>query len=84
MNVGIRELKAHLSEYVRMAAAGDDVLVTDRGKPVARLVSLGGTSMVDRGIAEGWITPPSRAALMPAIRYKASLSTAAVMDEDRG
>ena len=84
MNVGIRELKAHLSQYVRRAAAGENVLVTDRGKPVARLVSLGGTSMVDRGIAEGWITPASRAALTPAIQYKALLSIMEVMDEDRG
>lgn len=84
MNVGIRELKARLSEYVKLAAAGENVLVTDRGKPVARLVSLGGTSMVDRGIAEGWITPPSRAVLTPANPYRALLSTTEVMDEDRG
>ena len=40
--------------------------------------------MVDRGIAEGWITPPSRAALTPANPCKALLSTMEVMDEDRG
>ena len=84
MKVGIRELKAHLSQYVRMAAAGENVIVTARGKPVARLVSLGGTSMVERGIEEGWITPASRVALTPAIQYKASLSIMEVMDEDRG
>ena len=33
MNVGIRELKAHLSEYVRRAAGGEHILVTHRGKP---------------------------------------------------
>ena len=84
MNVGIRELKAHLSEYVRRAAGGEHILVTDRGKPVARLMGVGGTSLVDRGIAEGWITPPSRAVLTPALHCKASLSTTEVMDEDRG
>lgn len=35
--VGIKELKNRLSEYVRLAAAGERVLVTDRGKVVAEL-----------------------------------------------
>jgi len=35
--VGIRELKAKLSEYIRRVRSGEDVLVTDRGKVVAEL-----------------------------------------------
>ena len=31
------ELKAHLSEYVRAARAGEEIIVTDRGKPIAKL-----------------------------------------------
>ena len=41
MNVGIRELKAHLSEYIARARKGEDVIITDRGNPVARLEPLG-------------------------------------------
>ena len=37
--VGIKVLKNRLSEYVRAAAAGETVLVTDRGQVVAELVS---------------------------------------------
>jgi prevent-host-death family protein len=37
MNVGIRELKSHLSKYIARVRAGETVVVTDRGKPVARL-----------------------------------------------
>ena len=37
--VGIRQLKAQLSKYVRSARGGEDVVVTDHGKPVARLVN---------------------------------------------
>jgi prevent-host-death family protein len=84
MNVGIRELKAHLSEYVRKAAGGELILVTDRGRPVARLSGLGGASVVEKGIAEGWITPPVRSGLTPAVYKKASLSSMEVIDEDRG
>jgi antitoxin (DNA-binding transcriptional repressor) of toxin-antitoxin stability system len=35
--VGIRQLKARLSEYVRLAKAGETVLVTERDEIVAEL-----------------------------------------------
>ena len=35
--VGIKELKKRLSEYVRLAAGGQTVLVTDRDRVVAEL-----------------------------------------------
>jgi len=38
MNVPIRKFKAELSRYIREAGAGKDVVVTSRGKPVARIV----------------------------------------------
>ena len=34
----VSELKAHLSEYLNQVKSGAEVLVTDRGKPVARIV----------------------------------------------
>ena len=36
--VGIRELKARLSEYVRKASRGEEIMVTARGREVASLV----------------------------------------------
>ena len=39
--VGIRELKDKLSHYVRLAEAGESVLVTDRGTVVAELRPVG-------------------------------------------
>ena len=36
-SVGLRELKCKLGEYVRLAAHGERVLVTDRGRVVAEL-----------------------------------------------
>lgn len=44
----IAMLKAHLSEYVDAARAGEEVIVTDRNKPVARL---GPVSVLVRGEA---------------------------------
>jgi prevent-host-death family protein len=37
--VNISELKARLSHYVRLVEKGEEVLVKDRDRPVARLVS---------------------------------------------
>jgi prevent-host-death family protein len=37
VEVSIRELKNRLSEYLRLAASGVEVVVTSRGKAVARL-----------------------------------------------
>lgn len=36
--VGIAELKAHLSQYLREAKSGEVVEVLDRGVPVARIM----------------------------------------------
>ena len=40
MNVSVRDLKARLSRYLREAHAGQDVVVTSRGRPVARLLAV--------------------------------------------
>jgi prevent-host-death family protein len=40
MNVGVRELKSHLSGYLARVRAGETIVVTDRGKPIARLDSV--------------------------------------------
>ena len=43
VTVGVRELKTHLSRYIRIAKAGETVIVTERGKPVIRLQPVGQT-----------------------------------------
>ncbi len=84
MDVGVRELKAKLSEYLAAAAAGEDVVVTDRGRPIARLVPFGSTSAVDRGIADGWIEAPRRTRLDPVNRHRSTSSVLDLLDADRG
>jgi len=39
MEVSVRELKSRLSEYLRKVDAGEEVVVTSRGKAVARLLA---------------------------------------------
>lgn len=39
--VGIRELKARLSEYLARVQAGERLTVTDRGRPIATIAGIG-------------------------------------------
>lgn len=36
----VSKLKAHLSDYLNQVKAGSEILITDHGKPVARIVPL--------------------------------------------
>jgi len=40
MTVGIRELKARLSNYMQQVKAGATLVITERSKPVGRIVPL--------------------------------------------
>lgn len=40
MKVSVREFKAKLSRYLNDARAGRDIVVTSRGRPVARLLAV--------------------------------------------
>ena len=84
MSVGIRDLKSNLSEYVARAAGGEEIVVTDRNRPVARLVPYVGASDIERGIEEGWVEAPRRTQLTAVERVRSPRSTLAVLDEDRG
>ncbi len=64
-SVGLKILKNKLSEYIRLAAGGETVLVTDRDRVVAEIVPpLAGRSpfLADALLADavraGWLTPP--------------------------
>ena len=63
--VGLKTLKNKLSEYIRLAAGGETVLVTDRDRVVAEIVPpqsgradlLGDAQLAD-AVRRGWLRPP--------------------------
>ena len=55
--IGIRELRQQASRYLRAVERGEAFEVTDRGRPVARLVPIPRESAIERLIASGRITP---------------------------
>jgi len=56
VEVGVRELKNSLSSYLRRIRAGETVLVTDRGAPVARIIPVGISDHIVSLIANGRIS----------------------------
>lgn len=85
MDVAITELRAHLGDWIDRARAGEQIVVTDRGLPVARLSGLESTSLMERLIAEG-VVSPARAARRPAaehVRVKARGSISDIVSEQR-
>ncbi len=83
MDVGVRELKQHLSEYLERAAQGELIRVTDRGQPKALLGPVPGAGRLESGAKEGWIRAAEEAEPGPVRRAKALLGIAEVLDEDR-
>lgn len=57
--VGIRQLRDNLSKYVSQVREGGEVVITDHGRAVARIVSVN-RRPIDRLIEEGVVTPSDR------------------------
>ena len=62
--VGLKILKNKLSEYVRLAASGETILVTDRDQVVAEIVPPGrgrpaqaGDALLAEAVRKGWLRP---------------------------
>jgi len=88
-STGIRQLKDNLSRFIARAAAGERVLITDRGRPVAELgppakeVAYG--SRYAELVASGMIQPartPGVRVVWPKLKLPKG-TAAALIDEDR-
>lgn len=52
--IGVRELRQNASKYLRRVAAGETIEVSDRGRPVARILPITSAGW-DQLVAEGRI-----------------------------
>lgn len=57
--MGIRELKQNPSEVVSRVKAGEQIIITERGKPVARMIPIG-KSYLQELIDSGRVSLPSQ------------------------
>jgi antitoxin (DNA-binding transcriptional repressor) of toxin-antitoxin stability system len=90
--VGIKVLKARLSEYVRLATCGETILITDRGRVVAELVPPKRTradrlpdALLAHAVHHGLVTPaPLPPGAPPEVRGVAPLrEILRELDQDR-
>ena len=84
MNVGVRELKQHLAEYLDRAAAGELVQVTERGVPKVQIVPVPGAGQMTDGVEQGWLRQALRADGLPPVSRVPDPRGAHVLDDDRG
>jgi prevent-host-death family protein len=58
MDIGIRELRDGLSRHLAQVRTGHTITVTDRGKPIARIVPVNRPTKLQQLVAEGKVRPP--------------------------
>jgi prevent-host-death family protein len=87
IETGIRDLKAKLSAYLRQVKAGETIVITERGKPIGRIVPVGLTTqdqlvtLVDAGLIS-W-NNQKLAPVTPVAHTKGEHSIAELLLEDR-
>lgn len=74
--VGVRELHDRLSEHLDQVERGVEIVVTRRGKPVARLCALESDESLDALVRRGLVTLPSvpRRTRTPRVKPRGSIS----------
>jgi prevent-host-death family protein len=84
VEVGIKALRADISRWIDTARR-HDVVITDRGRPVARLVPIREHPALDRLISRGLVRLPSRPAsrLDPSDAVKARGTVSDLVAEHR-
>lgn len=58
--VGVRELRAELRRWLDHARRGGEIVVTERGRPVARITGAADRSRMEALVDAGVITVPTR------------------------
>lgn len=86
MDVSISTLRSELSSWIRRAQSGEEVVVTDRGTPVARLLPVSTAPLLDQLTQSGVLSRPRRAdrpAARDASRVRARGAVADLVSEQR-
>lgn len=61
MDVAVSTLRAELADWIERVRRGEEVVVTDRGTPVARLIAVDTAPLLERLTREGGLSRPRRA-----------------------
>lgn len=86
MDVAISVLRAELAQWIERVGAGEEVVITDRGIPVARLVPVDTAPLLEQLTQRGVLSRPRRAArpvARGATRVRARGPVAELVSEQR-
>jgi prevent-host-death family protein len=85
IEVGVRDLKNNLSRYLDQVEAGIEVVVTDRGRPIARLNGMadGPTDKLASLIEAGLVRPPTSKARQRPVPLRAAGSVSELVAQQR-
>jgi len=79
MDVAVSALRAELADWIERVRAGEEVVVTDRGTPVVRLVPVNTAPLLERLTQQGVLSRPGsasrpNAARAPRVHARGSVS----------
>ena len=85
MEVAISTLRAGLSGWIERARAGEEIVITDRGIPVARLLAVDTAPLLDQLTQRGVLSKPSgdRPAARTVARVRSAGPVSGLVGEQR-
>jgi prevent-host-death family protein len=81
--VGVRELHDRLSEHLERVERGAEVVVTRRGRPIARLSAVDREDPLEDLVRRGLVTPPGGPRRARRARVKARDSVSDLVADQR-
>lgn len=81
--IGVRDLHDRLSEHLERVERGAELLVTRRGKPIARLSAVGDDDVLDGLVRRGLVSLPDRPRRARVARVKAQAPVSDLVGEQR-
>lgn len=83
MEIGVRELRDHLSQHLAEVRSGHTVTVTDHGRPIARIVPVDVLSPLERLRQQGAVRPASQRKMPVPEPIPVAGSVSDLIDEHR-
>lgn len=84
MDVGVTELRTNLADWLQRVREGEELTITDRGVPIARVVPVDSADLIERLTQQGVLNPPLAAGRRAApSRVTARGSVSSIVREQR-
>jgi len=85
--VGIKQFRANLSRWIDIVKGGEDVVITERGRPVARVIGADDQTPLERLIAQGLVRrakgPKTPATGAPRVKLKSGTMAEFIKEQRR-